>query len=161
MEYNKKKENSENDEMSYAASYKRVISDLYNCTSWLHSYCIINKIALQKILKKALSIAEEIKCVEQFLDIEILNSNLEFFKDLEPIVELREKIVKCFAQEFTKQSEYKAKNELESRMIGNKTKESCCLGTYIGIVGSLMFCYLMITLLCKKYFYFFLFFKEI
>ncbi len=88
IEYNKKKENSENDEMSYAASYKRVISDLYNSTAWLHTFCIINKIATQKIAKKAQNKSEEMKCIEIILDIESNNETLDYFGELNEIKNL-------------------------------------------------------------------------
>lgn len=125
--------------MSYAASYKRVISDLYNSTSWLHSYCIINKIASQKISKKAQTLFEEIKCFEIIIDIEKSCTNLEFFGDLNAIAVLRKRIVEFYAREFTESNEINAKKELESRMRGNKTKESCCLGVYVGIISCMIF----------------------
>ena len=136
--------------MSYAASYKRVISDLYNSTSWLHSYCIINKIATQKLLRKASNTLESIKAMEIYLELEAINDNLDYFGDLAPINDLRKKIVKFYANEFKHGNEANAKNELESRMRGNKTKESFCLGIYLGMIGCLIFSLILISFFGKN-----------
>ena len=45
----RKLENAERDELGYAVSYKRAISNLYNQTSWLHSFHSINSIAKEKL----------------------------------------------------------------------------------------------------------------
>lgn len=139
MRYEKKKESSENDEMSYAASYKRVISDLYNHTSWLHSYCVINKIASQKITNKAYEICELAKCMDLFLSLEEVNFKLEFLKDLHDINELRGKIVEFYANEFYDGNTTKALEELSSRMRGRTTKDYFSIGIYIGIIFCIMF----------------------
>ena len=47
---------SEYDEFSYAVSWKRALSALYNQTSWLHSYHSVNSLAVLKIKKKAIKI---------------------------------------------------------------------------------------------------------
>ena len=125
--------------MSYAASYKRVISDLYNSTSWLHSYCIINKIASQKISNKAYEICELGKCMDLYLVLELVNSKLEFLKDLKDINELRSNIVEFYAQEFYDDNKHKALEDLNTRMRGRTTKEFFSIGIFIGIIFSLMF----------------------
>lgn len=150
LDYDKKKENSENDEMSYAASYKRVISDLYNHTAWLHSYCVINKIATQKIVKKAHDVCEQMKTMEIVIQLENNNKNLDYFGNLKEISILRKRIVEFYAKEFTKGNEHQAKNALESRMRGNKTKESFCLGVYLGIIACLIFALLILSFFSKK-----------
>lgn len=149
MDYDKKKENSENDEMSYAASYKRVISDLYNSTAWLHSYCVINRIATQKIAKKAQNVSEQMKCMEITLQLENNDQSLDYFGELKEISILRKKIVEFYAKEFNYGNESQAKTSLESRMRGNKTQESFCLGVYLGTIGCLMFALLVLMFLSK------------
>ena len=47
-----KKENAERDELGYAVSWKRALSNLYNFTSWLHSYHSINLLAIKKKIIK-------------------------------------------------------------------------------------------------------------
>lgn len=135
--------------MSYAASYKRVISDLYNSTAWLHSYCVINRIATQKIAKKTQKVCEKMKCMEIILQLENNNQSLDYFGNLKEISILRKKIVEFYAKEFTKGNESQAKTALESRMRGNKTKESFCLGVYLGIIGCLIFAILVMIFLSK------------
>lgn len=136
--------------MSYAASYKRVISDLYNSTAWLHSYCIINNIATQKVSKKAQSILEEMRCVEVMLELEVFCKDLHCFGDLDEISEFRKRIVQFYAQEFTESNISRAKKELESRMQGNKSKETFCLGIYSGIIGIIIVALFILDFLSNK-----------
>jgi len=150
LEYNKKKENSEYDEMSYAASYKRVISDLYNSTAWLHSYCIINRIATQRIGKKVQNVAEQMKCMRIIVDLEDNNKGLDYFGELNEINLLRKEIMQFYAREFNNGNESNAKDALEARMRGNKTKESFCLGVYLGIIGCLFFAFLILMFFSKN-----------
>jgi len=149
MDYDKKKENSENDEMSYAASYKRVISDLYNQTAWLHSYCVINRIATQRIDKKAQNVCEQMKCMETIIQLENNNQSLHYFGGLNEISVLKKRIVEFYAKEFLDENKSQAKKALESRMRGNKTKESFNLGVYLGIIGCLLFALLVLTFFGK------------
>jgi hypothetical protein len=133
--------------MSYAASYKRVISDLYNSTAWLHSYCVINRIATEKIYKKAQKRSEQIKSMEIMLQLENNNQSLDYFGELKEISIFRKNIVEFYAKEFTYGNESEAKTALESRMRGNKTKESFRLGVYFGIIGCLFIALIILEFL--------------
>ena len=46
------KKTKETDDLGYAVSWRRAFTQLNSNVSWLQSYCTINYIAAQKILKK-------------------------------------------------------------------------------------------------------------
>ena len=127
-EHHKKKKNvpmnSELDQMGYAVSWRRALSQLYTETSWLHSYHSINILAIKKIEKK-------ISKVFKYLGIDIAKNlaNVEtefpfFNESLKIIVELRRKIKKVYSEEFTNNDTKKASKELSQNLRGSAKKES-------------------------------------
>ena len=135
---------SENDEMGYAVSWKRALSSLYNQTSWLHSYHSINSLAVLKITKKAkkvfnlynLEISEELKNAKPQFSF--------FGNSLNKLVELRVKIRKLYSNKFNKGNDLITNRELEKRLQGGiKEGRSRLLYLYLGILITLIFCYVI------------------
>ena len=151
---NKKKINeklsAERDEMGYALSWKRALSTLYNETSWLHSYHSINILAIQKIQKKIKKIFKLIGIDDIETKLNNVDRSFSFFTEAnEKLIELRKKIKKLYADEFTNSDISKASNELEKRLKGTgKIKQTRLIFFYIGVIISCII--FMICLNCIK-----------
>lgn len=135
---------SETDEIGYAVSWKRVLSSLYNQTSWLHSYHSINSLAVLKMKKKAIKIfsLNNIEIKEKFDNI---TSEFPFFKDsLNKLINLRVQIRKLYSKSFNGGDEKKAKTELDKRLHGEtrKTKPQL-LFLYLGLLIAFIFFYII------------------
>ena len=91
QDLNDKKENAERDELGYAVSWKRALSNLYNFTSWLHSYYSINLLAIKKIQKKIKKIFKlnNIEEIEEKLNE--ADQTFQLFNSLSNLVDLRKK----------------------------------------------------------------------
>lgn len=135
---------SETNEMGYAVSWKRALSSLYNQTSWLHSYHSINSLAVLKITKKAkkifklynIEISEELNNIKPQFSI--------FGNSLNKLVELRVRIRKLYSNKFNKGNELITNKELEKRLQGGiKEGKSKLLYLYLGILITLIFCYVI------------------
>ena len=135
---------SETNEMGYAVSWKRALSSLYNQTSWLHSYHSINSLAVLKITKKAkkifklynIEISEELNNIKPQFSI--------FGNSLNKLVELRVRIRKLYSNKFNKGNELITNKELEKRLQGGiKEGKSRLLYLYLGILITLIFCYVI------------------
>ena len=129
-----KLENAERDELGYAVSWKRAISNLYNHTSWLHSYYSINSLALQKIQKKSKKIFKLLGINNIEKELIEADANFEFFKQLPNLVELRKKIKNIYAQELTFGNLSKASRELDARLMGGtRIKQTKLIFFYLGV----------------------------
>ena len=130
--------NAERDEMGYAVSWKRALSTLYNETSWLHSYHSINILAVQKIKKKTNKIFKLIGIEDMETKLNNIEREFTFFTEAnEKLIELRKKIKKLYADEFTYSDISKASNELEKRLQGTgKMKQTKLIFFYFGVVIS-------------------------
>ena len=127
-------ENAERDELGYAVSWKRAISNLYNHTSWLHSYYSINSLALQKIQKKSKKIFKLLGINNIEKELTEANANFDFFNQLPNLVELRKKIKNIYAQELTFGNLSKASSELDARLLGGtRIKQTKLIFFYLGI----------------------------
>ena len=102
QDLNDKKENAERDELGYAVSWKRALSNLYNFTSWLHSYHSINLLAIKKIKKKTKKIFK-LNNIEE-IDEKLIEADQTFqlFTSLDKLVDLRKKIKNLYAKALTK-----------------------------------------------------------
>ena len=131
----KKLENAERDELGYAVSWKRAISNLYNHTSWLHSYYSINNLALQKIQKKSKKIFKLLNINNIGKELIEADATFDFFKQLPNLVELRKKIKNIYAQELTNGSLSKASIELDARLMGGtRMKQTKLIYFYLGVI---------------------------
>ena len=105
--------NAERDEMGYAVSWKRALSNLYNETSWLHGYHSINSLAIEKIKKKATKVFR-LYGIEIEKILEDINSEYPFFStSVSNLFELRMNAQKLYADKFNKGNIKKAHTELE------------------------------------------------
>ena len=142
---------SENDEFSYAVSWKRALSTLYNQTSWLHSYHSVNSLAVLKIKKKAIKIfnLNNIKIDEE---LDKNTSEFQIFQDsLDKLVDLRKGIKKLYSLRFTNGNEKEANKELENRLHGQaKKKKSQFLCLYLGLLMAFIFCYVIFKVIDGK-----------
>ena len=129
---------AERDQMGYALSWKRALSNLYNETAWLHSYHSINILAIQKIKKKIKKIFKLLNIMDVENNLNTLEAETPFFNEAnEKLIELRRKIKKLYAEEFTNLDINKASNELEKRLQGSgKMKQTRLIFFYLGIVIS-------------------------
>ena len=130
-------ENKERDELGYAVSWKRALSNIYNIISWLHSYYSINILAIKKIEKKT----KKIFLLNDIFEIEnnlIQINNIFNLKDyLSELISLRKKIKSIYSKHFSKGNLKKASEELEQRLIGtNRIKHLKLIYFYIGIIIS-------------------------
>ena len=140
----------ERDEMGYASSWKRALSNIYNLTSWLHSYYSINTIGLKKIIKSAnKSISYYLSNSNISFQLEqIVNSSLINEKGT-PIVCLRKKIQLIYAKEFNKNNMKKAINELDTGLKSKRTKHTTLIAYYSGIISTCLLMYIFIALSSK------------
>ena len=142
---------SENDEFSYAVSWKRALSALYNQTSWLHSYHSVNSLAVLKIKKKAIKIfnLNNIKIDEE---LDKNTSEFQIFQDsLDKLVDLRKGIKKLYSLRFTNGNEKEANKELENRLHGQaKKKKSQFFCLYLGLLIAFIFCYVIFKVIDGK-----------
>jgi hypothetical protein len=149
---NFQKENAERDELGYAVSWKRAFSQLYNITSWLHSYCTINFIACQKILKKMKKVMKEqaIEGADEEMN-EFLKS-MNFVVKLKNVIELRKNIKVFYADELTSGNQDRAEKELMERMKGNRSKDRTLIAFHLGMIISNLFAIFILWLLNSKKF---------
>ena len=131
-------QNAERDEMGYAVSWKRALSTLYNETSWLHSYHSINILAIQKIQKKIKKIFKLIGIEDIETKLNDVDNEFFFFDDAdEKLIDLRKRIKKVYANEFTNSDISKASSELEHRLQGTgKMKQTRLIYFYFGVTLS-------------------------
>ena len=142
---------SEYDEFSYAISWKRALSALYNQTSWLHSFHSINSLAVLKIKKKAIKIfsLNDIKIDE---DLDKNSSEFQFFRDaLNRLVDLRIRIKKLYSYRFNDGNEKEASKELDNRLHGQtKKKRTRFFCLYLGLLIAFIFCYVIFKVIDGK-----------
>ena len=146
QDLNDKKENAERDELGYAVSWKRALSNLYNFTSWLHSYHSINLLAIKKIQKKTKKIFK-LNNIEE-IDEKLIEADQTFqlFTSLDKLVDLRKKIKKLYAKAFTKGNLNKATEELDTRLRGgSRIKHTKLIFFYIGIIISSLFFFILLS----------------
>jgi hypothetical protein len=148
--HNFMKENAERDELGFAVSWKRAFSQLYNLTSWLHSYCTINFIACQKMLKKFKKTLKEqgIENADEELSEHL--KSLNFISKLKDVIELRKKIKVFYADEFTLHNQDTAERELTDRMKGNRSKDRTLIAFNLGMIISNLLGIILLWLLHSK-----------
>ena len=139
----------ERDEMGYASSWKRALSNIYNLTSWLHSYHSINTIGLKKIIKSAQKALEQYHShissqLEQMMSSSLINE-----KSI-TIAGLRKKIQLIYAREFTKSNIKKAIGELDSGLKSKRTKHSTLIAYYLGVISTCFIIYLLVSFVPKE-----------
>lgn len=145
-----KANNSERDEVGYAASWKRAFSDLYKITTWLHDYCTVNVIACQKILKKfskAFSQINEIN--DMVVELNNLNEKSEFYKD-KHVVNLRHNLKQVYSNIFTDNNKEKAKQELSQVLKSRRSIDYSMIYTMIGTLLSMVVLFIIITYIPSK-----------
>ena len=96
--------------------------------------------------------------MDLFLSIELVNSKLEFFKELKDINELRSKIVEFYANEFYNGKTDLALEELHRRMSGRTTKEFFSIGIFIGIAIFLIFTILLVGFIGNLFLFLYFFY---
>ena len=141
-----KQENAERDELGYAVSWKRAMSNLYNHTSWLHSYYSINSLAIQKLQKKAKKLFHMNNM--QNIDVVLAETDNEFeiFKVINTLVDLRKQIKMLYSSELTNNSLSQATMELEQRMGGGgKMKHTKLISFYCGIILCSIFFFILMN----------------
>jgi hypothetical protein len=143
-------ENAERDELGYAVSWKRATSNLYNVTSWLHSYCTINSIAVQKIIQKYEEVFKQIGGDLTEIEIEELSKFSDFNKKMSQVIDLRKKIKHLYADELCGGNIQLAKQELEERMQGDKSKHKSLIYFHLGMIVSSLVTIFMLTLIPGK-----------
>ena len=142
--------NAERDEMGYAVSWKRALSNLYNETSWLHGYHSINSLAIEKIKKKATKVFR-LYGIEIEKILEDINSEYPFFSTSPfNLFNLRLKAQKLYAEQFNRGNVKKAHNELESRLLGQKDNKKYIFCLFVGIIISFIFFYVIIKIIDGK-----------
>ena len=147
-ELNDKKENAERDELGYAVSWKRALSNLYNFTSWLHSYHSINILAIKKIQKKIKKIFKLNNIEEIDEKLNEADQSFQFFNSLNKLVDLRKKIKNLYAKALTKGNLNKANEELDARLRGgSRIKHTKLIFFYMGIIISSFFFFILLSLI--------------
>jgi hypothetical protein len=147
---NVSKENAERDELGFAVSWKRALSQLYNYTSWLHGYCVINNVAAQKIILKINKTFELVGVSNLKEEYNTKLKDYKFVAETDRVIELRRQLQQFYAFEFTNGNAGKAKKDLEARMKGNRDKDVAFIAFNIGIMVSLVFVYILLVNLDSK-----------
>lgn len=137
----------ERDEIGYAVSWKRALSQLYNSITWLYSYYSINTLGKEKILRKAIKRFKG-KAAELTSMIESINKDYSFDSSL--VEQLRITIRNFYAQLFFMSNNKKAVVELESRLTRSKTKHSTLISFYGGIVLAATIFYILLEMTPSK-----------
>jgi hypothetical protein len=145
------KKANETDELGYAVSWRRAFGQLYSNVSWLHSYCTINFIASQKILKK---LKKQFKLVPE--SSEIYHKLLEFTKsksfvvqDLD-IVNIRRDISVFYAEKFTDKDLNKALTDLGDRMTPISTKDLALIFFFSGMIFAFLLTFILLLTIHVK-----------
>ena len=142
--------NAERDEMGYAVSWKRALSNLYNEMSWLHGYHSINSLAVEKIKKKADKVFK-LYGIEIEKTLEDINSEYPFFSQSEyDLYQLRIETQKLYAEKFKKGNVKKAHKELEKKLQGSKESKKYLFCLFIGIILSFIFFLVIIKVIDGK-----------
>ena len=139
----KDNKNHDGDEFGYATSWKRALSSLYIYTSWLHSYHNINLLAIQKIQKKSKKILKKHNINGLDKEFTKIDNNFNFFLILDKLVDLRMKIKKYYAQQFTNNDIKKARKELHKGLVGSKNMKPISY-FYFGIIISFIVFYIFL-----------------
>lgn len=138
ISYGNQSKVNERDEIGYASSWKRAISQIYTLTSWLHSFYSINSIGLKKIAKSANKIV-----VKQFgfPKVNWLTNQMEHIvmqsylgEQSVKIFALRKKLQLLYSREFTRNNIKKATSELDDRLKQKKVKHTNLISFYCGII---------------------------
>lgn len=152
--YNSKKnkreianESKERDEIGYAVSWKRALSQLYNSITWLYSYYSINTLGKEKIFRKAIKRFQD-EATEMTLMFESINKECSFESSL--IEKLRITVKDFYAKIFFMSNNKKAAVELESRLTRSKTKHSTLISFYGGIVLASIIFFILLELTPSK-----------
>jgi hypothetical protein len=138
------KETAERDELGYAVSWKRAFSQLFNLTSWLHGFCVINSLGRQKITKKYVKVFTRMGEEDPAREILEINQEISFMLDVDRVIELRKQIKNFYADHLTSGNQNAATNELEARMKGLRTPDLALISFYLGLQIAMVFCYFLI-----------------
>ena len=139
------KKTKETDDLSYAVSWRRAFTQLNSNVSWLQSYCTINYIAAQKILKK---FKKSFKLLNESDDI--YDKLLKFTKSKSFVVKgidlisFRREISLFYADYFKDGDVEKAHSELQDRMTPTNKKDLALIYLFIGMIISLIFSYFLL-----------------
>lgn len=160
---NKRRE--KNDEAGFSTSWKRAYGEIYNKSSWLHGFCVINKIALNKIMKKfnktfskKLPYDTNNKQVEDFVkevkkfhkDLEKQASECKFYHQTDDVINLRVDVIQAYAENFFEGNNDKAKESLEQRLKGGLPKEMKLISFHLGMLVMMVLFLVAISYLPSK-----------
>jgi hypothetical protein len=126
-------------------SWRRAFSQLYSNVSWLHSYCTINFIASQKILKK---LKKHFKLVPESNEIyhkllELTKSKSFVIQDHD-IVNIRRDISVFYAEKFKDGDMNKALKELGERMTPISTKDLALIFFFTGMIFAFLLTFILL-----------------
>ena len=152
------------DEFGFSTSWKRAFGEIYNKASWLHGFCQINKIAINKILIKfndkfienliiveGAQAQEHIRVVKEiFDDLNCFSEKFDFITEIDGLANTRITIIEHFADHFCNGKIDKAKSKLEERLSGGTPKSMKLNSFYIGVLfSSIVFSILIFLIPCK------------
>ena len=146
-----KKENAERDELGFAVSWKRALSQLYNTASWLNSYLTINNIANQKILKKMERVFKNSDISSAKEETDEITRSFNFSDKNQQVIKVSKNIKEFYSEELTDKDKHRAKKELEERMKGNRSKDIVKIAFYCGMVISLLISFFLLSQIPSKY----------
>ena len=141
----------ERDELDYATSLKRALSNMYNFCSWLHSFHSINLLAIKKIQLKTNKVFKKYKINDVDERFKKINDKIEFFQNLTKVISLRKKIQQMYAEGLTNGDLIQAKKELEERLKGSSQvnqKQIICF--YIGMLMIELLFYIFLSINDKQ-----------
>jgi hypothetical protein len=151
MIHKMKKENAERDELGFAVSWKRALSQLYNTASWLNSYLTINNIANQKIIKKMERVFKNSDMPSGKEEIEEITKSFNFSDKNEQVIKVSKNIKEFYSEELTDKDKHRAKKELEERMKGNRSKDIVTIAFYSGMIISFLLSFFLLSQIPSKY----------
>ena len=125
------------DDLGYASSWRRASSDLYVLTSWLEGFANINEIASRVLIKKMDNLLNSEAAPHDFT--KILNQK-QFVIKKQDIEDLKHKIKKYYAEQFTGNNLYQAEIDIDEKMNGsNNLKDNFVFYFCIGVLITLIF----------------------
>lgn len=120
----------------------------------MHSYCVINCIANQKIIKKFDKIFKQFNVENSKALVYDFIKDLEFLNSTDDVIELRQNITKFYSISFANNNISNGAQQLEERMRGFRNKDKALVSFYLGILITLLFSYIIVNFLGSKINYF-------
>lgn len=167
-ELDRNRDNQENrekaDTYGFSTSWRRAYADIYSRSSWLHGFCAINKIGVNKliqrfsrtfinefVLKEGPMVSKHINFVKSIVfELEELINQYHFILEVQEVGNLRMEIINEYSTNFCKKDIEIARDALEQNLIGGFAKEMKLISYFVGVLTGLVFLVIVLAFIPSK-----------